>query len=99
MAEPEEIPMTAEDFQPHSGVHRPWMFICGADPDESSVTFSENPAARIAGALLEDIGDWHRAINGLRNTDVPPPVAAALDQLHEAVCGWTDWTTARHKPA
>lgn len=79
------------DFEPHPAIHRPWMFICAADPDESSVAYAENPAAQIASSLLEDIGDWHHAIKNLRQTDVPPAVAAALDVLHEAVCGWTDW--------
>jgi hypothetical protein len=73
------------------------MFICGANPDDSVVAFAENPAAHIASALLEDIGDWHRAVRQLERTDVPPTVATALAALHEATCGWVDWTAAASK--
>ncbi|GCD38010.1 hypothetical protein OEIGOIKO_05820 [Streptomyces chrestomyceticus JCM 4735] len=85
------------DFKPHPAVHRPWMFICGANPDDSVVTFAENPAKQIASALLEDIGDWHSAIANLQKTDVPPPVLDALGRLHDAVCGWTDWAEKTDK--
>lgn len=84
--------MNAADFKPHPAVHTPWMFICSMDdPDSSAVAFAENPAARIASDLLEEIGDWHHAIKNLQRTDVPPAVTAALDTLHDAVCGWVEW--------
>ncbi|MGW0337065.1 hypothetical protein ACWD0J_35450 [Streptomyces sp. NPDC003011] len=84
--------MTTADFTPHPAVHTPWMFLCSmGDPDASVVSFAENPARQIAGALLEDVGDWHHAIKNLQRTDVPPAVTAALDALHDAVCGWVDW--------
>ena len=80
------------DFKPHPGVHTPWMFICSMDdPDASAVSYAENPAAQIASTLLEEVGDWHHAIKGLQRTDVPPAVTAALDTLHDAMCGWVDW--------
>lgn len=89
--------MTAADFKPHRGVHRPLTFICGANPDDAIVTFLERPAAVIASRLLEDVGDWHQAIQHLEKTDVPPAVTEALDALHDAMCGWADWTAAATK--
>jgi hypothetical protein len=80
---------------PHAAVHRPWAFICGADPDDSVVSLAERPAAQIASALLEDVGDWHRAVEGLQHTEMPPAVSEALSALHEAVCGWTDWNARK----
>jgi hypothetical protein len=68
------------------------MFLCSMeDPDASVVSFAENPAAQIASALLEDLGDWHHAIKNLQRADVPPPVLATLDAFHDAVCGWVEW--------
>lgn len=87
------------DFKPHPAVHSPWMFICGADPDDSVVAFAENPAAQIASALLEEVGDWNHAIKNLQRTDVPPAVTAALDALHDAMCGWVDWNAKVSKRA
>jgi hypothetical protein len=87
--------MTQPPFVPHKAVHRPFVFICGSDPDDSAVTFTENPAARIASGLLEDIGDWYTAIRAVQQTEIPPAVTEALGALHEAVCGWTDWTARR----
>jgi hypothetical protein len=75
----------------HPAVHRPWVFICGRDPDDLVVVLAERPAAQVAVALLEDVGDWHRAVRALQKTDVPPAVADALGALHDAVCGWVDW--------
>jgi hypothetical protein len=84
--------MTTTGFKPHPAVHAPWMFMCSVDdPDVSAVSFAENPAAQIASALLEDVGDWHHAIKNLQRTDVPPAVTTALDALHDAICGWADW--------
>ena len=89
--------MTAE-FTPHPGVHRPWMFICTMDdPDAAVVSYDENPAAHIASQLLEEVGDWSHALKNLKRSDVPPAVTAALDALHDAMCGWTDWTAAAEK--
>lgn len=85
--------MTGPD--PHPAVHRPWAFICGADPDDSVVTLAERPAQQIASALLEDVGDWNRAVQGLQG-EAPPAVSEALGALHEAVCGWADWNARRH---
>ncbi len=81
-------------FQPHPGVHRPWMFICGADPDDSVVSFAEHPPATVSSRLLEDIGGWHSALRGVEKTAVPAAVTEALEVLHEAVCGWADWTAS-----
>lgn len=80
------------DFKPHPGVHAPWMFICTMDdPDAAVVSYDENPAAQIASTLLEEVGDWHHALKNLQRADVPPAVTAALDVLHEAMCGWVEW--------
>lgn len=84
--------MSAPEFKPHPAVHAPWMFLCSMDdPDAAVVSYAENPAARIASALLEDVGDWHHAIKNLQRADVPPGVTAALDAFHDAVCGWVEW--------
>lgn len=81
------------DFTPHPKVHRTFTFICSlSDPDASVAGVVERPAEEISAALLEDIGDWYRAVRGMRRTEVPPAVTSALDALHDAVCGWTDWT-------
>lgn len=80
------------DFKPHPSIHSPWMFMCAMDdPDAAIVSVAEKPAAQIASALLEDVGDWHHAVKNLQKAHVPPAVTAALNALHEAVCGWTEW--------
>ncbi|MFJ8301563.1 hypothetical protein ACIQ9R_37440 [Streptomyces sp. NPDC094447] len=89
--------MTDTDFTPHPGVHTPWMFICGADPDDAVVAYAEHPPAHIASVLLEDISEWHHAIQNLQKATVPPPVVEALDRLHEAVCGWVEWNEKQSK--
>ncbi|TQE33105.1 hypothetical protein [Streptomyces ipomoeae] len=79
--------------QPHPGVHRPWMFICSAtDPDASVVALAEHPAVVVASRLLEDVGAWYDALHSVQKTAVPPAVTEALGALHEAACGWADWT-------
>ena len=84
--------MNAPDFKPHPAVHAPWMFLCSMDdPDAAIVSIAEKPAAQIASALLEDVGDWNHAIRNLQRADVPPAVTAALDAFHDAVCGWVEW--------
>ena len=89
------LPVPVADFRPHHGVHTPWMFICGADPDGSVVTFAEHPAAVVASRLLEEVGDWYRALSGVQKTTVPDAVTEALGVLHEAACGWADWTAGQ----
>lgn len=88
--------MTADVHHPHPAIHRTHGVICSLDHG-CIVGLSERPADRIAAALLEDVGDWHRAVKALTRTEVPPAVSDALDALHEAVCGWTDWTAAQHR--
>ncbi|MFJ4988686.1 hypothetical protein ACIP9H_33415 [Streptomyces sp. NPDC088732] len=93
--------MSAQDFTPHPSVHRPYMFICDIDdPDAVVVAYNENPAARIASDLLDELGEWHHALHNLQRESVPAGVLAALDELHDAVCGWVEWNEqqAKHLP-
>lgn len=74
------------------------MFICSMDdPDAAIVGLTENPADRVASALLEDVGDWLDAIKELKRTEVPAGVISTLHALHEAVCGWVDWDARTEK--
>lgn len=76
----------------HSGVHEPHSFICG--PDVHIVTLRARAPRAIAGALLEDIGDWMRALHGLKEADLPPAVVDQVTALHDATCNWVDWLDA-----
>lgn len=84
---------------PHRGVHRPSMFICGSDPADSVVVYDVNDAETISGVLLEDVSDWVQAIQGLPEESVPEPVAKAVQELHNAVCAWSEWLWHRSRSA
>lgn len=88
--------MSGDDDLPevvyHPGVHEPHSFICGEG--FGVVTLRGRQPAAIAASLLEGISDWMRALRTLPDTDLPPRVADLVGQLHEAVCGWTDFVAA-----
>lgn len=75
----------------HSGVYRPSMFVCATDQRDSYVLYDARPGAEISAALLDDTGDWWKALRALPDGVVPDGVTAAVEALHEAVCGWSDW--------
>lgn len=81
--------MTDEAFEPNPLVHRPAMFVCHSDGCD--IGYRERPEREVASGLLEEIGEWFRAMEGLTRTNVPGGVSAAMRALHEAACGWVDW--------
>jgi hypothetical protein len=82
---------SAEDRLPNPGVYRPSMFICGADPADSVVVFDALPGAEISAALLEEVTDWWQSLRSLPAGVVPDGVLTAVDGLHSAACGWSEW--------
>ena len=91
--------MSSNDHLAHPGVYRPAMFICGADPDDSYVTFDVRNPADISAALLEAVTDWWQALRELPADTVPDGVRNAMEALHEATCGWSDWTARNERRA
>jgi hypothetical protein len=79
----------AEDFPAHPRVYRPVQFTCHSGGCD--IGFAERPEREIAGALLEETGDWFAAVKALDYTNVPPGVSEALRALHDAACGWVEW--------
>jgi hypothetical protein len=82
---------SAEDRLPNPGVYRPSMFICAADRADSYVLFDARPGADISAALLEEVTDWWQSLRSLPAGVVPDGVLAAMDGLHNAACGWSEW--------
>lgn len=86
---------------PNGGVYTPRMFICGADPTDSVVVFDARPGADIAAALLEEVTDWWQSLRALPDGIVPDGLQQAMNSLHDAACGWSDWLahTEKHSTA
>jgi hypothetical protein len=85
------------EVTPHDGVHRAVSFISG--DFGCIVTLDARPAGDIAASLLEDVGDWMRALHTIPAGQQPPAaVMAAVDTLHTVVCDWTDWEHRRSNP-
>ncbi|MCX4751742.1 hypothetical protein OG455_41735 [Kitasatospora sp. NBC_01287] len=82
---------------PNSGVYTPRMFICGVDPTDSVVAFDARPGADIAAALLEEVTDWWQSLRTLPEGIVPGGVQQAMNSLHDAACGWSDWLAHSEK--
>jgi len=84
-----------EDFKPHRLIHRPAMFTCHSGGCD--VGYRERPERDVASGLLEEVGEWYRAVASLQRTNVPGGVSDALEALHEAACGWVDWLDRSNK--
>lgn len=85
---------------PHQGVYRPASFICGDQTVGCVVTFTARPGEQVAAGLLEDVGDWYRALRGLpAGADVPPPVVDAVGTLLTAVQHWVELNERRSASA
>ncbi len=92
---------------PHPGVYAPASFICmsaGPSPHTAShdcvVTFRARPHREIASVLLEEIGDWMRALRALpAGAAAPAGVVDAVTAAHDAVANWSDLIHARDTSA
>ena len=68
------------------------QFMCGTGGYDIKMLVSPRMTRLIAGDLLEQTQDWHKAISALpTDHEVPAGVADAVATAYQAALGWVEW--------